>query len=280
VKRLLVIEDGTEYAEFARTFLGEWEIRTASSANEALAELASRGADALLLDLRFDRAGREQLVGDLAETAVRLFSGDGARALRHVQDQQGTLSTISSIPSGRFEWLRRFAIGASLALEVRMSARALVVVFLAATAAIVGLGIVLFSWPRPQPPAVAVPPWAAPRTMMATATPPPARPAAREPPVPARSRRCRAPRGENPRRPSLRCAPRRSGSRPAGAPRALQGRSGLHHLRLRTVAAGRDSRARGACARLAARVGRNEDYSYSYGGDLARSEWCASDGVR
>jgi CheY-like chemotaxis protein len=103
VKRLLVIEDGTEYAEFARTFLSGWEVRTAGSAKEALAELADPGADALLLDLRFDRAGREQLVGDLAETAARLFSGDGARALRHVQDQQGTLILAALRAAGHLQ---------------------------------------------------------------------------------------------------------------------------------------------------------------------------------
>ena len=31
------------------------------------------------------------LIGDLAATAERLFAGDRARALRHLQDQQGVL---------------------------------------------------------------------------------------------------------------------------------------------------------------------------------------------
>ncbi len=89
---LLVIEDGTEYVEFARLFVGDtFEIHAARSAREALALLADPGADALLVDLRFDRAPREDLVGDVDATAARLFGGDRARALRHVQDQQGAL---------------------------------------------------------------------------------------------------------------------------------------------------------------------------------------------
>jgi hypothetical protein len=91
-KRLLVIEDGTEYVEFARLFLSDaFEVHGVRSAAEALARLHEHGADALLIDLRFDRAREEALVGDLGATAERLFGGDRARALRYLQDQQGTL---------------------------------------------------------------------------------------------------------------------------------------------------------------------------------------------
>ena len=91
-KRLLVIEDGSEYVEFAQLFLADhFEVRVARSAAEALRELASPGADALLLDLRFDRAPADVLVGDIDATARRLFGGDRARALRYLQDQQGAL---------------------------------------------------------------------------------------------------------------------------------------------------------------------------------------------
>jgi DNA-binding NarL/FixJ family response regulator len=90
--RLLVIEDGTEYLEFARVFLAEdFTVDGARSATEALARLAEEGADALLIDLRFERAPAETLVGDVVATAARLFDGDEVRALRYLQDQQGTL---------------------------------------------------------------------------------------------------------------------------------------------------------------------------------------------
>lgn len=91
MRRVLVIEDGEEYLEFARVFLRDFDVFGARSAKDALAALAARGADALLIDLRFDRAAAESLVGDVDGTAARLFAGDRARALRWVADQQGTL---------------------------------------------------------------------------------------------------------------------------------------------------------------------------------------------
>jgi hypothetical protein len=90
VPRLLVIEDGDEYEEFARLFLGDrFEIRAAHSASEALA--AASACDALLIDLRFERAPPEVLLGDAADAARRLFAGDLERARRWLKDQQGTL---------------------------------------------------------------------------------------------------------------------------------------------------------------------------------------------
>ncbi|HXU74185.1 MAG TPA: hypothetical protein VN947_33045 [Polyangia bacterium] len=91
MRRLVVIEDGDEYAEFARVFLSELEIEAAHSAADARAVLRARGADALLIDLRFDRAPAAALVGDVTATAARLFAGDSERALRYLQDEQGTL---------------------------------------------------------------------------------------------------------------------------------------------------------------------------------------------
>lgn len=92
MKRLLVIEDGSEYSDFARLYLGSaFEVRTARSAAEALRTLADCEVDAFLFDLRFDRAEPSMLVGDVEATARRLFAGDRGRALRHLQDQQGAL---------------------------------------------------------------------------------------------------------------------------------------------------------------------------------------------
>jgi hypothetical protein len=90
--RLLVIEDGAEYAEFARAFLArEFDVCAVRSAVEALDLLRSSGADALLIDLRFERASHDTLVGGVDDTAQRLFAGDPSRALRYLQDQQGSL---------------------------------------------------------------------------------------------------------------------------------------------------------------------------------------------
>jgi CheY-like chemotaxis protein len=122
MKRVLVIEDGTEYAEFARLFLGqEFEVAAAQSADEALQVLAARPIDVLLIDLRFDRAPAEILIGGIEASAQRLFAGDQTRALRHLQDQQGVLILaalraaghaqpavfVHEFPSRRLENLRR-----------------------------------------------------------------------------------------------------------------------------------------------------------------------------
>jgi hypothetical protein len=122
MKRLLVIEDGDEYVEFARLFLADdFEIEAAGDAEAALAVLAARGADALLIDLRFERASPSSLVGDLDGTAARLFAGDRERALRYLKDQQGALILgrlrdaghlqravfIHELPPRRLENLRR-----------------------------------------------------------------------------------------------------------------------------------------------------------------------------
>jgi DNA-binding NarL/FixJ family response regulator len=89
---LLVIEDGAEYEEFARLFLAErFDVVSAHSAREALDAAASHAIDAMLIDLRFERARDEDLVGDVEGTASRLFAGDRARATRWLKEQQGTL---------------------------------------------------------------------------------------------------------------------------------------------------------------------------------------------
>ncbi|MEM9189149.1 MAG: hypothetical protein AAGF12_08230 [Myxococcota bacterium] len=89
---LLVVEDGNEYTEFANLFLGDrFAIRSARSAKEALAQLDVQMPDALLIDLRFDRTPVDLLLGNVRETAGRLFGGDENRALRYLQDQQGAL---------------------------------------------------------------------------------------------------------------------------------------------------------------------------------------------
>ncbi len=89
---MLVVEDGTEYEEFARTFLGaRFDVVTAHSAREAIERLRARTVDVVLVDLRFERAPSEALIGDVDATAKRLFGGDRVRALRWIKDQQGTL---------------------------------------------------------------------------------------------------------------------------------------------------------------------------------------------
>lgn len=92
MKHLLVIEDGSEYAEFARLFLADrFVVHAAQDAAQALAVLSRAPIDALLVDLRFERSARERLVGDVEGTAARLFGGDLGRALGYLRDHQGAL---------------------------------------------------------------------------------------------------------------------------------------------------------------------------------------------
>jgi hypothetical protein len=101
VRRLLVIEDGDEYLEFARVFLRGWELAAARSGADALFRAGE--SDAFFIDLRFERALPETLVGDLDGTAARLFAGNRGRALRHLQDQQGTLILASLRAAGHHQ---------------------------------------------------------------------------------------------------------------------------------------------------------------------------------
>lgn len=93
--RVLVIEDGTEYVESYERFLARgFAFRRAGSGVEALALLrAGAGADppfdAVVLDMRFDRAPEAELLGDLDEVAER-FNGDAVQARQFLEDHQGT----------------------------------------------------------------------------------------------------------------------------------------------------------------------------------------------
>ena len=92
MRELLVIEDGTEYEEFAKLFLADrFRVRAAHSAEAAVRAATETEPDALLVDLRFDRASDDVLVGDVERTARERFAGDRARAVRWLKEQQGAL---------------------------------------------------------------------------------------------------------------------------------------------------------------------------------------------
>jgi len=91
VPRLLVIEDGDEYEEFARLFLADRYDPIVAARSGAAALAAAGECDALLIDLRFERAAPEDLLGDPDDVARRLFAGDRERAVRWLKEQQGTL---------------------------------------------------------------------------------------------------------------------------------------------------------------------------------------------
>lgn len=88
--RVLVIEDGEEYSRLLGRFLVQHFVFVrAGDGPEALALLSTGAYDAVFLDMRFDRAAPERLLGDRAEAAAR-FGGDAERAQRFLEDNQGT----------------------------------------------------------------------------------------------------------------------------------------------------------------------------------------------
>jgi CheY-like chemotaxis protein len=87
--RILVIEDGYEYIEALERFLPEGFHWTRAGSGPAALQALSEGAfEVVFLDMRFDRASDDELLGDLASTADR-FNGDPVQARLFLQDHQG-----------------------------------------------------------------------------------------------------------------------------------------------------------------------------------------------
>lgn len=91
--RVLVIEDGREYLEFAENCLGEGFTFLHACSHQEAAEVLRREVpvDVFFFDLRFERSSESVLVGDIDGTATRMFAGDRERARRWIKDQQGAL---------------------------------------------------------------------------------------------------------------------------------------------------------------------------------------------
>lgn len=93
MRRVLVIEDGTEYTEAFRRLspgggAGPAVFDRAGSGAEARRALASAPPSAVFLDVVFDRTPEAELEGDLAALASR-FGGDRRRAVRQLSELQG-----------------------------------------------------------------------------------------------------------------------------------------------------------------------------------------------
>ena len=91
-RRVLVVEDGAEYADgFAHLAAArglDVAFLRAGDLDSARAALSGAGPDAVFLDVVFDRTPEDLLVGDAAALAAR-FGGDRARAMRHLATHQG-----------------------------------------------------------------------------------------------------------------------------------------------------------------------------------------------
>ncbi len=100
-RKILVVEDGTEYVDAFRKLApegAEAEWLHAPDAATALRLLAEHDVDAVFLDVVFDRTPPEALAGDLEALAAR-FSGDRERALAHLADNQGFYVAAALAPA-------------------------------------------------------------------------------------------------------------------------------------------------------------------------------------
>ena len=89
IMEVLVVEDGWEYIERARRWLGEGlNFTRAGCGEEALALLESQGFDVLYLDMDFRRVPPDQLLGDVVGLTER-FHGDPAEAQEFLATNQG-----------------------------------------------------------------------------------------------------------------------------------------------------------------------------------------------
>jgi DNA-binding NarL/FixJ family response regulator len=88
MNRVLIIEDGHEYIENLRRFMGEgFELVRAGDGQEALEILSNGGWNVILLDMCFDRA--ERLLGEEPALLSRM-GGDLDRMRTHLEIHQGT----------------------------------------------------------------------------------------------------------------------------------------------------------------------------------------------
>ncbi len=96
-RRILVVEDGREYADAFERLLaargsaaerGGAELVRAANLAEARAALEAKKPDAVFLDVVFDRTPEADLAGDLDALLAR-HGGDRAAAVRHLATHQG-----------------------------------------------------------------------------------------------------------------------------------------------------------------------------------------------
>ncbi len=93
MKRLLIMEDGDEYLRFFARHVDGYDYAQARSYAACLEHLQNGNFDGFVVDLRFDRVPRTELIGDPEDIAEDLF-GDVSEiesAWRYIEDNQGFL---------------------------------------------------------------------------------------------------------------------------------------------------------------------------------------------
>lgn len=85
---VLIVEDGDEYLLSLQPLTGGPRWTQAKNATQAKALLATANYAGVVLDMRFDRSPRGDLVGDLQQV-TRELGGDPERAYKHLAQHQG-----------------------------------------------------------------------------------------------------------------------------------------------------------------------------------------------
>ena len=86
---ILIIEDGFEYLELMRRFLGDrYNFTRVEHFRSAVQRLEAFEVDLIYLDLNFERLDTEHLVGDWEALQTR-FNGDSMKSQRFVARNQG-----------------------------------------------------------------------------------------------------------------------------------------------------------------------------------------------
>jgi CheY-like chemotaxis protein len=95
VPSLLIVEDGDEYLEFFERHLLGYRLVQAKNGREALDRLARSAVDAVVMDIRFDRIDRSELLGDVRALSLQRFGQDTdlTQAWHYLESRQGYLVT-------------------------------------------------------------------------------------------------------------------------------------------------------------------------------------------
>lgn len=105
IPTVLIVEDGDEYLEFFERHLLGYRLLQAHNYVAAAEALRRNTVDVVVLDIRFDRIARDDLIGDVLEISRKRFGQDTdlTEAWRYMEQKQGFLIAKRLRDEGRKE---------------------------------------------------------------------------------------------------------------------------------------------------------------------------------